>query len=68
MHDGRAGGQVGGEEVLYTLELLPGATMADHCDGLHTTFKKEFPITMFGTCWPHIIRKWKEGEYCKKTW
>ena len=52
----------------YDLELLPGATMADHCDGLRTTFRKEFPTTMFGTCWPHIIRKWKEGEYCKKTW
>ena len=23
---------------------------------------------MFGQCWPHIIRKWGEGEYCSKLW
>ena len=22
----------------------------------------------FGTCWPHISRKFGSGEYCKKTW
>ena len=48
--------------------LVPGATMADHSDGFKIGFTTVFPHTPFGQCWPHIFRKWNEGEYCKKTW
>ena len=49
-------------------KLVPGACMADHCDAFRNAYGKAWPGTPFGTCWPHIIRKWCEGAYAKKTW
>lgn len=49
-------------------KLQPGACMADHCDAFRAAYRAAFPTAAFGTCWPHIIRKWREGAYCKKTW
>ena len=52
----------------FNVKLQPGACMADHCDGLRTAYRLDFPGVQFGTCWPHIIRKYREGEYTKKSW
>ena len=49
-------------------KLEPGAVMSDHCDGFRTAFRTVFPDATFGQCWPHIARKFSEGEYTKKTW
>ena len=48
--------------------LVPGACMSDHCAAFRRAYEEVFPNVMFGQCWPHIARKWKEGEYCSKTW
>ena len=49
-------------------ELKPGGTMSDHSSAFRKAFAHSFPESPFGTCWPHIIRKWTEGEYCSKKW
>ena len=49
-------------------KLVPGACMSDHCVAFRSAFEKTWPEAMFGTCWPHIIRKWCQGDYAKKTW
>lgn len=48
--------------------LVPGATMSDHSDGFRNAFTRVWPLSPFGQCWPHIKRKFHEGEYCKKDW
>jgi hypothetical protein len=52
----------------YGTKLCPGGTCADHSDGFKYGFTTAFPQAPFGQCWPHIIRKWKGGEYVSKTW
>lgn len=42
--------------------------MSDHSSGFRKAFTTAFPSVQFGQCWPHIIRKWKEGEYASKQW
>ena len=49
-------------------KLVPGACMSDHCVSFRNAYDKAWPGTAFGTCWPHIIRKWCEGEYASKKW
>ena len=49
-------------------DLLPGAVMSDHSDAFRNAYASVFPDAPFGQCWPHIIRKFVEGEYCSKTW
>ena len=49
-------------------KLVPGACMSDYCVSFRTAYDKTWPGTQFGTCWPHIIRKWCEGEYASKKW
>ena len=49
-------------------KLYPGGTCADHSDGFRHGFTTAFPDAPFGQCWPHIIGKWKKGEYASKTW
>ena len=49
-------------------ELVPGATISDHCAAYRNAFLKAFPEAPFLQCWPHIARKFREGEYVKKTW
>jgi hypothetical protein len=48
--------------------LDPGATMSDHSDGFRVAFTKGFKEVPHGQCWPHIARKWREGEWCSKKW
>ena len=48
-------------------ELQPGACMSDHSDAFRSAYEQSFPEAPFGTCWPHIIRKWTEGEYPRLT-
>ena len=52
----------------YGVQLAPGATMADHSDAFRGAFVDAFPMATFGQCWPHLIRKFREGEYITKTW
>ena len=47
---------------------VPGACMADHSDSFRNGYAKRFPGIQFGQCWPHIARKWGEGEWVSKTW
>ena len=56
-----------GSHKYYGKVLEPGATMSDHSAGFRAALKKSFPNAPFGQCWPHIIRKFEEGEYMKKT-
>ena len=43
-------------------------TCADHCDAYRNAFTSTWPASKFGTCWPHIARKFGEGrEYMKKN-
>lgn len=48
--------------------LEPGACMSDHSSAFRNAYEEVFPDSMFGQCWPHISRKWAEGEYCSKKW
>ena len=52
----------------YGVKLEPGATMSDHCDAFKAAFEAVFPNAPFGQCWPHIKRKWHEGQYASKSW
>jgi len=52
----------------FGAKLEPGAVMADHSSGLHAAYASVWPDVPFGQCWPHIARKWSEGEYATKTW
>lgn len=55
--------------VKYTgVGLKPGAVISDHSDGFRNAFVKVWPDARFGQCWPHIARKFGEGEYCSKKW
>lgn len=48
--------------------LQPGAVITDHSDGFRNAFEKVWPGAQFGQCWPHITRKFSQGEYCSKKW
>ena len=37
--------------------------MSDHSEGFRQAFQEAFVGSPFGQCWPHIIRKFVEGEY-----
>ena len=52
----------------YGEKLEPGACMSDHCDAFKRGFEVTWPEAEFGTCWPHIARKFGEGEYTTKKW
>ena len=52
----------------FGAELNPGACMSDHSDTYRSAFKKSWPNADFAQCWPHISRKWSEGEWVSKTW
>jgi hypothetical protein len=50
-------------------KLEPGAVMADHSNPFRQAAERAFPTAQFGQCWPHIIRKVREGhDYCSKKW
>ena len=40
----------------------------DHCDAYRNAFKRGFPNAELLQCWPHISRKFQEGEYVSTTW
>ena len=46
----------------------PGACVSDHCDAYRNAFKRGFPGAELLQCWPHISRKFNEGEYVSTTW
>ena len=48
--------------------LEPGACVSDHCDAYRNAFKIGFPNAELLQCWPHISRKFEEGEYVSTTW
>ena len=52
----------------FDAALQPGAAISDHSDGFRVAYTTRWPKTYFGQCWPHLIRKFHEGEYCSKTW
>ena len=52
----------------YGVKLLPGAMVSDHCAAFRNAFYKYFPEGVFGQCYPHIKRKYGEGEYTSKKW
>ena len=52
----------------YGVKLLPGAMVSDHCAAFRNAFYNYFPEGVFGQCYPHIKRKYGEGEYTSKKW
>ena len=55
-------------EQYYGAKLEPGGCIADHSDGLRNAFEATWPEAGFAQCWPHIVRKFGEGEYVSKKW
>ena len=43
------------------------ACVSDHCDAYRNAFKRGFPDAELLQCWPHISRKFQEGEYVSTT-
>jgi hypothetical protein len=48
--------------------LEPGAMMSDRSESFRAAFTAYADCGTFGQCWPHITRKFAQGEYCKQTW
>jgi hypothetical protein len=48
--------------------LEPSATMSDHSAAFRNAFESRFPDAPFGQCWPHIARKWRNGEFVTTKW
>jgi len=42
--------------------------VSDHCAAFRNAFYNYFPEGVFGQCYPHIKRKYGEGEYTSKKW
>ncbi len=36
--------------------------------GIRAAFAETWPDALFTQCWPHIARKWGEGEWVSKKW
>jgi hypothetical protein len=53
---------------VFGQEMKPGACVSDHCDAYRNAFKIGFPDAKLLQCWPHISRKFQEGEYVSTTW
>jgi hypothetical protein len=53
---------------VFGQEMKPGACVSDHCDAYRNAFKIGFPNAELLQCWPHISRKFQEGEYVSTTW
>jgi hypothetical protein len=53
---------------VFGQEMKPGACVSDHCDAYRNAFKIGFPDAELLQCWPHISRKFQEGEYVSTTW
>ena len=49
----------------FEKKLCPGAMMTDHSAGARAGLRLEWNVP-HGQCWPHIIRKFKEGGFCSK--
>ena len=53
----------------YGQKLDPAAVMSDHSSPFRQSYERVWPDAQFGQCWPHIIRKVREGhDYCSKKW
>ena len=48
--------------------LDPGATCSDHTESFRKGYVATWPNAVFVQCWPHIFRKFVQGEYVSKTW
>ena len=42
--------------------------MSDHSAAFKNAYEVVFPVAKYGQCWPHIARKFAEGQYCPKSW
>ena len=49
-------------EHCFGKKLEPGATISDHCNSAKNQFTAVWPKAFHGQCWPHIIRKFHEGN------
>jgi len=49
-------------------KLKPGAGSTDHAPALRKALEDTWPDMEYGQCYPHLIRKFGEGEYCSKKW
>ena len=47
--------------------LKPGALVSDHAAGVRAGLKAIFPDAPHMQCWPHLMRKYKEGNLCVKA-
>ena len=47
--------------------LQPGASFSDHSDAFRNAIVELYGCP-HGSCYPHIVRKWSEGEYMSKNW
>lgn len=46
-------------------KLVPGALVSDHSDGARAGLRSEWAAP-HAQCWPHLIRKFREGAFCSK--
>ena len=49
-------------EHCFGKRLEPGATMSDHSSSAQKQLSGTWPNAPHGQCWPHIIRKFHEGQ------
>ena len=57
----------------FDVKLTPGSGSTDHAPALRKCMVDEWPDIEFGQCYPHLIRKYGEGQFFKgtstnKTW
>ena len=51
----------------YSVKLTPGAGTSDHAAALRKAMETTWPDIEYGQCYPHLIRKFGEGEFFKGT-
>ena len=57
----------------FNVKLTPGSGSTDHASALRKCMVDEWPAIEYGQCYPHLIRKYREGQFfkgtsIKKTW
>jgi hypothetical protein len=51
----------------YNVRLTPGAGASDHAPALRKAMETTWPGIEYGQCYPHLIRKFGEGEFFRGT-
>ena len=51
----------------FGVKLIPGAGTSDHAPALRKAIEEKWPGIEYGQCYPHLIRKYGEGEFFKGT-